>query len=256
MSVTTHAAKKEAARAASLASFLLGALCAAACHADPPPEAPSAAPATSALEDAGASAASGYRCTAVLGLAVTSEWYRAGFENLVEDERWQAITKPHTFVENWADPDHAVWKELPQSPCAERWTDPDRVLFFAANYKYTSEAEWDRALDAVVRTLRTKYPGVRRIELLSMVRTPGNVSCGSEKGVVSPLIDAAIARASAHSSELVAAGPRFEVKSCDDLEKGGPHFTKAGGATVASLVAEHYKKSDSGVSGPSTPSGR
>ena len=240
MSVTTHTAKKEAARTASLAPFLLGALCAAACHAEPPPEAPPATPATSALEDAGASAASGYRCTAVLGLAVTSEWYRAGFENLVDDERWQAITKPHTFVENWGDPEHAVWKELPQSPCAERWTDPDRVLFFAANYKFTSEAEWDRALDAVVRTLRTKYPGVRRIELLSMVRTPGNVSCGSEKGVVSPLIDAAIARASARSPELVAAGPRFEVRTCDDLEKGGPHFTKAGGAAIASRIAEHY----------------
>jgi hypothetical protein len=80
-------------------------------------------PQTSAAAHDGASA-SGYRCTAVLGLAVTSEWYCAGFEDLVDDERWQAITKPHTFVENWADPEHAVWKELPQSPCAERWSDP------------------------------------------------------------------------------------------------------------------------------------
>jgi hypothetical protein len=248
MSVTTHAAKKEAARAASLAPFLLGALCAAACHADPPAEAPHTAPATSAVKQELAPTSSGYRCTAVLGLAVTSEWYRAGFENLVEDERWQAITKPHTFVDNWGDPEHAVWKELPQSPCAERWTDPDRVLFFAANYKFTTEEEWDRALDAAVRTLRTKYPGARRIELLSMVRTPGNVSCGSEKGIVGPLVDAAITRASARSSELVAAGPRFEVRTCDDLEKGGPHFTKAGGAAVAGLIAEHYTKSDSGPS--------
>ena len=79
-----------------------------------------------------------YRCTVVLGLAVTSEWYRAGFEAFVDDDRWQASTRPHTFVNDWADPNHAVWKELPQSPCAEHWKDPDRVLFFAANYKLTA----------------------------------------------------------------------------------------------------------------------
>jgi hypothetical protein len=243
--------KKEAARAASSAALFLGTLGAAACHTEPPPMAPASAPIPTPAENARANTPSGYRCTAVLGLAVTSEWYRAGFESLVEDDRWQAITKPHTFVENWADPEHAVWKELPQSPCAERWTDPDRVLFFAANYKFTSEAEWDRALDAVVRTLRQKYPGARRIELLSMVRTPGNVSCGSEKGVVSPLVDAAIARAAAHSSGVAVAGPRFEVKSCDDLEKGGPHFTKTGGAALAKVIAEYYTKADSDVaSGP------
>jgi len=182
-----------------------------------------------------------FQCTVVLGLAVTSEWYREGFENLVADDRWQAITKPHTFVDNWADPNHAVWNEQPQSPCAVRWKDPDRVLFFAANYKFTTQAEWDAALDGAIATIRKKYPNVRRLELLSMVRTPGNVSCGSDKGVVNPVVDTAIDAAAARQPSVVAAGPRFEVKSCEDLEKGGPHFTKTGGAAVAKLIAGHYR---------------
>ena len=242
MSVSTRSRKKEAPERALLVAFTFAA---AACHAETPPETPAAAPTALPARAEQTPASIDFRCTAVLGLAVTSEWYRAGFEELVEDDRWQAITKPHTFVENWADPNHAVWKELPQSPCAERWTDPDRVLFFAANYRFTTDSEWDQALDAAVQTLRKKYPGARRIELLGMVRTPGNVSCGSEKGVVSPLVDASIAKVSARYPELVAAGPRFEVKSCDELDKGGPHFTKAGGAAIAKTIAEHYTKSQS-----------
>jgi hypothetical protein len=213
------------------------------CHTEPPPEAasagdPRALPAPSA---ASSNVTHQYRCTLVLGLAVTSEWYRAGFERFVDDDRWEAITKPHTFVENWADPNHPVWRELPQSPCTERWTDPDRVLFFAANFTFTARAEWDKALSDVVTTLRAKYPRAERIELLPMVRAPGNVSCGSEKGIVNPIIDASLEATSARFPELVSAGPHFEVKSCEDLEKGGPHFSQSGRPAVAKLIADHYE---------------
>jgi len=246
MSVTTHPPKKEAWSFATLAVATFGTF---ACHAETAPAGPAGSqseippPATaSPAVAAGTTPDQGYRCTLVLGLAVTSEWYRAGFESLVEDDRWEAITKPHTFVEHWADPENAVWRELPQSPCAERWKDPDRVLFFAANFKFTAQAEWDKALGDVVVVLRQKYPGARRIELLSMVRAPQNNSCGSEKGVVNPIIDVSISATSARYPELVVAGPRFEARSCDDLEKGGPHFTKAGGAAVAKLIADHYSR--------------
>lgn len=239
MSVSTRSPRKEAFLAALLAAFTVASQ---ACHNEPVAQAPSApaAPTPAAPGAAVNPEASGYKCTVVLGLAVTSEWYREGFETLVEDARWQAITKPHTFVDNWADPSHPVWRELPQSPCGERWTDPDRVLFFAANYKFTERAQWDKALADVVVTLRAKYPGARRIELLSMIRAPGNTSCGSAKGVVDPIIDESIKDVSARFPELVLAGPRFEARTCDDLEKGGPHFTKAGGAAVAKLIAHHY----------------
>jgi len=236
MSVTTRSLRKEAPWPGTLAL----ALGVAACHGEAPPEAPTAA-ATEVPSAPAATAPADYRCTVVLGLAVTSEWYRAGFESLVDDARWEAITKPHTFVENWADPEHAVWKELPQSPCREAWTDPDRVLFFAANFTFTTRAEWDQALESAVATLQKKYPHARRVELLSMVRAPGNSSCGSEKGIVNPIIDESIRRASERHPGLVVAGPRFEAKSCADLEKGGPHFSEAGRAVVAKAIADHYR---------------
>jgi hypothetical protein len=235
MSVTTRSLRKKAPWFGMLA-FVLGV---AACHGEAPPEAPTAS--VPEVSPQGAPAPADYRCTVVLGLAVTSEWYRAGFEALVDDDRWEAITKPHTFVEHWADPEHAVWKELPQSPCREASADPDRVLFFAANFTFTTRAEWDQAIEGAVETLQKKYPHARRIELLSMVRAPGNTSCGSEKGIVNPIIDESILATSRRHPGLVAAGPRFEATSCADLEKGGPHFSEAGRMVVAKLIADHYR---------------
>jgi hypothetical protein len=177
----------------------------------------------------------------VLGLAVTGEWFDAGFENVVEDARWEAISRPHTFVQDWADPAHAAWTEAPASPCATRADAPDRVLLVVANWDYSSVEEWIDALNRATTTLIGKYPGVKRVELLTMVRAPGNVSYGDPKSVVLPFVDEAIARVSAKRPELLRAGPKFEVPSCELFTKGGPHFTPEGGAAAAKLLGEHYR---------------
>ncbi len=177
----------------------------------------------------------------MLGLAVTGEWFNAGFEKAVDDARWEAILRPHTFVQDWADPAHAAWSEAPTSPCAARAGAPDRVLLVVANWDYPSAEAWVDTLNRATATLTTKYPGVKRIELLTMIRGPGNVSCGDPKSVVLPFVDEAVAQVTAERPELLRAGPRFEVPSCDLFTKGGPHFTPEGGARAAKLVAEHYR---------------
>lgn len=195
----------------------------------PPPDPPTAVPA--------APEKSGFRCTEVIGLTITAEWYGAGFEQLVDDARFQARTRPHTFVDQWADPTHEAWSAPITSPCAEASDSPDRVVLFAANWKLTTEREWDDVLERFVATAKARYPKLRDLELYTVLRGPQNQSCGDPKSVVEPMIDSAIARVAASEPSLVHAGPRLEAPDCSSFEKGGPHFTEEGRKIAAKRIA-------------------
>ncbi len=206
----------------------------------PTPEvvaAPTSAPQTAAH----ASPPPAFACTLVLGLAVTGEWYRAGFERAVDDARYELLVKPHTFVRNWADPADAVWTQELESPCSEHAARPDRVLFFVADWKYPDEAAWVAGLNAAVSTIRAKYPSVRELELLTMFRGPGNASCGDPKSAVDAMVDRAVTQVVGAAGGVAQAGPRFEVSGCDAFSKGGPHFSETGAVAAAQLVAAHYR---------------
>jgi hypothetical protein len=181
-----------------------------------------------------------YRCSLVLGVTVTSEWFGAGFEQAVGDARWEAITRPHTSLREWSDPANAVWSQAPVSACASGPNDPDRVLFTGMQWEYKTAAEWVASLSDVVATIRARYPSVKHIELLTMIRAPGNVSCGNDMSVVPPFVDEAVAAVSAQYPGLVHPAPRFEAPSCQAFKKGGPHFTPEGAAAVAKVLAAHY----------------
>jgi hypothetical protein len=174
-------------------------------------------------------------CTQVMGVSVTGDWFGAGFEDGIDGSRWQALWRSHAFVELWADPASDLWSMKPSSPCALRSDNPDRVIFTGVNWEYKSLEAWEEKLSAVVATIRKKYPGVRRIDLLTMLRAPGNHSCGSEMTVVEPYVDDAVAAVAARFPGLVFAGPKVMAESCEVFTKGGPHFTDAGMAVVARL---------------------
>ncbi len=182
----------------------------------------------------------GFRCNLLLGVAVTSEWFDAGFERIVDDQRWEAITKPHTSLEQWGDPNNSVWSLGPTSACTEGASAPDRVLFTAMNWEYTSESEWEAGLVDVVRAIQTRFPSVKQIVLLSMIRAPENVSCGNAMSVVAPFVDEAIATVAARSPEQVRVGPKLEAPSCEVFKNGGPHFTDAGRQLMAQRIAEYF----------------
>ena len=201
----------------------------------PPASAPASAPAPPASADARAPAPA---CTEVIGLTVTDEWYSAGFEQLVDDARFQARTRPHTFVEQWADPVHPGWSQPLTSPCAQHDQNPDRVVLFAANWTFTSEAQWTSALEAFVTTVSQRDDRLRDIQLFTVLRGPKNQSCGDPKSVVDPMIDAAIAAVASRHPERVHAGPKLEATDCAVFEKGGPHFTPDGRKLVAQQLAQ------------------
>lgn len=201
----------------------------------PPPSPP--APSATVAKPAPA-APSGFRCTEVVGLTVTAEWYEAGFEQVVDDARFQARTRPHTFVDQWADPSHEAWSAPVTSPCVEQSQNPDRVVLFAANWKLTTRDEWITVLERAVTTLQHRYSALRDLELYTVLRGPQNQSCGDPKSIVDPMIDDAIAAVAAQTPSLVHAAPRLEAPSCDVFDKGGPHFTESGRGVVAKLVAQ------------------
>jgi hypothetical protein len=182
-----------------------------------------------------------FLCTQVIGVSVTGDWFGAAFEDGLDGSRWQALWRKQAFLEAWADPTSDLWTMKPQSPCARRSDNPDRVIFTAVNWEYKTREPWEKGLSAVVATVRAKYPGVRRIDLLTMLRAPGNRSCGSEMTVVAPYVDEAVAAVAALSPGLVFAGPKVMAESCDVFTKGGPHFTDPGMAAVARLYRDQLR---------------
>ena len=205
------------------------------------PAAPAAAASAPPSPPAGArprTPPAAFACTEVIGLTITAEWYSAGFELLVPDAHFQARTRPHTFVDQWADPAHAAWSEPVTSPCTELSQAPDRVALFAANWKLTSQDEWTKVLEGFVATAQQRYPGVRELDLFTVLRGPQNQSCGDPKSAVDPMIDAAIASVAAAHPGLVHAAPKLEAPDCSVFEKGGPHFTEDGRKRVAQLLAK------------------
>lgn len=219
-------------------AFAIG--CAPAPSSAPPASPPSASPpsAVASARSAVSAEKRPFRCTEVIGLTITAEWYGAGFEQLVDDARFQARTRPHTFVDQWADPSHEAWSASITSACTEDSTSPDRVVLFAANWKLTSEQEWFDVLARFVATAKQRYPQLREIELYTVLRGPQNQSCGDPKSVVEPMIDSALARVAASEPSLVHAGPRLEAADCAIFDKGGPHFTEEGRKIAAKQLAE------------------
>jgi hypothetical protein len=169
------------------------------------------------------------------------EWYGAGFEQIVDDARFQARTRPHTFVDQWADAEHEAWSAPLTSPCGVRSERPDRVVLFAANWKLPDQETWQKTLEDFVTTVTRRYPGLRDVQLFTVLRGPGNRSCGDSKSVVEPMIDAAIAQVARAHAELVHVGPKLEAADCSLFEKGGPHFTEEGRKRVAVQLAEAFR---------------
>jgi hypothetical protein len=106
------------------------------------------------------------------------------------------------------------------------------------NWEWKTREEWEQRLEAAVATIRAKRPGARRIELMTMLRGPGNQTCGSVMTVVQPYVDEAIAAVVARHPGLVVAAPKVYLKTCEPFLKGGPHYTEEGMAAVAKAYRE------------------
>jgi hypothetical protein len=186
---------------------------------------------------------SNYTCTHLIGINATQEWYSAGFEQIVDNARWQMVRVHSGFVDLWANPSGDFWNTAATSGCAMNGKSPDRIIFIGLKFEWTDKAQWVQALTSVVKNLKDKYPGVKRIELGSFVRGPGNKPCGSRpayRSTIHPSQDQAIDEVVATDPVLLRASPKFEVTACSDFSGNPPHFAGGGAKNVAKIVGDYY----------------
>jgi hypothetical protein len=194
---------------------------------------------------------SSWACTQVMGPNVAGEWFAAGFENLVDGNKWQ-VKAPHaSMVDYWANPTHAVWREAACDPsfsncetksaCAGG-VKPDRMVFVVQldNYLGSSQKIWEDNITTAMNTIKTKYPTVKHFELMTFIRGANGADCGTETKVAANL-DKAIAALAASPGAAVTAAPKFEAAMCNYFS-GAPHMTATGNKAMADLIGKYYAK--------------
>jgi hypothetical protein len=180
----------------------------------------------------------------MIGILATEEWYDAGFETMVDNSKWELIYVHSGFVELWANPQDPVWSTATMSPCAQNPTKPDRVIFVALNFDFTTLAEWLPPVTASVKNLIAKYPSAKRIELMSFIRAPGDNACSqapAKRSTITPAQDDAMAMVAAANPGLVFVAPKFEAKTCGEFSSNPPHPSPTGATAWAKMMADAYK---------------
>jgi hypothetical protein len=184
-----------------------------------------------------------FTCSWVLGITTTGEWYKAGFEKVVDDARWQVTPIEMGHLEKWADPEHEIWQSAIQSACAQNSKTPDRVVFNATKYEWTTVAEFLPAYLAVIDNIKTKYPSVKRIDLITYGRAPGNQECvGANRpsySYIKQAQDDAAAMLPAMFPGFVFVAPKWEHKACSDFGLC-PHVSAEANATLAKTIGQYF----------------
>jgi hypothetical protein len=186
-----------------------------------------------------------FNCTLVIGIASTSQWFGAGFEKLVDNAKWEVIGIHSGFIQTWADPKGSYWNTAPSSACAMNPKNPDRVIMEALwlHWMDATVEEWIPQLVAVVNNIKAKYPAIKRIELSTFPRAPGDKPCAVSmpfKSWIRPEQDEAEAKVAAMFPDLVVAGPKFKVATCADYGGNPPHFSGSGATATAKMIADYY----------------
>jgi hypothetical protein len=109
----------------------------------------------------------------------------------------------------------------------------------------STQPEWEAQVDAAVTNLIAKYSALRRIDLMTVIRGPGNQLCptppvANETISMPPELDGAIAAIAAKRPGLVFVGPKLEAPSCAAFSGGGPHLTPAGNTAIAQSLAAYF----------------
>ncbi len=200
--------------------------------------------------NSGADAAgpTGFICNQVTAMTLTREWYEAGFETLVADDRWQLKAREHGYITEWSNPNSDFWNEPIESPCAQGSTQPDHVVLTVLSWApacCTTQPEWEAQVTGAINTLISKYPGLKRIDLMTVIRGANNMLCptapaAGETIVIPPELDGALAAAATQFPNFVFVAPKFEAPNCAAFSGGGPHLTTAGNTAVAKNIAAYF----------------
>jgi hypothetical protein len=189
-------------------------------------------------------------CNQVTAMTLTREWFEAGFQQNpgIVDARWQLKAREHGYITEWANPNSDFWNEMIESPCSNGSTNPDHVVLTVLSWApacCVTQPEWDAQITAAITNLKAKYSALKRIDLMTVIRGPGNMLCPTppatdETIVIPPALDAALAAATTKFPNLVFVAPKFEAPNCAAFSGGGPHLTTAGNTAVAKLISAAF----------------
>lgn len=209
-------------------------------EASPPVDKP--APADTAIETAQPAP---FTCNYLLGLHVAGQWWPT-FEAMMDGSRWQYVSIPQAYVDSWGNPDSMAWQTAvmsPQSPCATRSANPDRVLLIAFSPTLGNALfQFNTAL--AIAAIRTKFPGVKRIEFLTTLRSPNNAPCpGRDVNTSVPsYVDTGLAAvAGGQKGGDVVVGPKIEVANCNWFDATTTDLQGSSPMSVGELYARYYK---------------
>jgi hypothetical protein len=173
---------------------------------------------------------------------VASQWWPT-FEKGVDGSKWEFMFQHHGYLEMFADPASPYWGNAVSSKCAMDAATPDRVVFLPFSLSLNTMDEWVTNLNMVVETMKGKFPGVKRIELMTTLRSPGNMPCANDMDpntVVPAYVDDAIQQVADASGGLVTVGPKIELTTCA-WWAGGTDLTGAGNTGAGQLLATYYQ---------------
>ncbi len=181
-------------------------------------------------------------------MTLTREWYEAGFETMVANDRWQLKAREHGYITEWSNPASDFWNEPIESPCAQGSTSPDHVVLTVLSWApacCTTQPQWVTQVTGAINTLKSKYPGLKRIDLMTVIRGPNNMLCptppaAGETIVIPPELDGALAAAATQFPNFVFVAPKFEAPNCAAFSGGGPHLTTGGNTAVAKNIAAYF----------------
>jgi hypothetical protein len=196
----------------------------------------------------GTAAPTSFVCNQVTAMTLTREWYEAGFEGVVPSARWQLKAREHGYITEWSNPASDFWNEMIESPCAQGSTAPDHVVLTVLSWApacCVTQPQWQTQINGAINNLTAKYPSLRRIDLMTVIRGPGNALCPTapavgETIVIPPELDQALAAAAVQFPDLVFVAPKFEAPDCAAFSGGGPHLTSAGNAAVAAVIGAYF----------------
>jgi hypothetical protein len=194
--------------------------------------------------------ATSFVCNQVTGMTLTREWFQAGFQQNpgIVDGRWQLKAREHGYITEWANPNSDFWNQTIESPCTSGSTSPDHVILTVLSWVptcCTTAAEWETQIVKAINNLKSKYAGLKRVDLMTVIRGPDNKLCptapaAGETIAMPPELDAALASSAAQFPGLAFVGPAVEAPDCASFNGGGPHLTSAGNTAVAKTISAYF----------------
>jgi hypothetical protein len=176
------------------------------------------------------------------------QWFNGGFLTYpgIDPTRWELIEVAHHYTNDWAVPGDSAWDTPVSHPCGQSSANPDRIAFMATQWTETTAAQWETDFDGIIKNIQTKWPMVKRIELMPSTSAPGDMLCptatpsASSETIVPAYGYAAIDAMPAKYPGLVFSTPHFEVPNCSDFIGSGaaPQYAPDANATTGTAVAE------------------